>query len=92
VRPETATTAGAETGARRDAHRRDRNLALELVRTTECAALASARWIGRGDEIEGGLFARHWNWLGSWEEGLRAAGLPEPGEVAAKRRSPTGPT
>jgi hypothetical protein len=43
VRPETATTAGAETGARRDAHRRDRNQALELMRTTEYAALASAR-------------------------------------------------
>jgi len=30
--------------------RPDRNLALELVRTTEYAALASARWIGRGDK------------------------------------------
>ena len=29
----------------------DRNLALELVRVTEAAALASARWIGRGDKI-----------------------------------------
>ena len=28
----------------------DRNLALELVRVTEAAALASSRWIGRGDE------------------------------------------
>src|SRR5918911_3450428 len=28
----------------------DRNLAMELVRTTEYAALASARWIGRGDK------------------------------------------
>src|SRR6185295_7964290 len=28
-----------------------RNLALELVRVTEAAALASARWIGRGDKI-----------------------------------------
>ena len=28
----------------------DRNLALELVRTTEYAALAAARWIGRGDK------------------------------------------
>jgi fructose-1,6-bisphosphatase II len=31
--------------------RPDRNLALELVRVTEAAALASARWIGRGDKI-----------------------------------------
>jgi len=31
--------------------RPDRNLALEVVRVTEAAALASARWIGRGDKI-----------------------------------------
>jgi fructose-1,6-bisphosphatase II len=31
--------------------RPDRNLALELVRVTEAAALASAGWIGRGDKI-----------------------------------------
>ena len=29
----------------------DRNLALELVRVTEAAALAAARWLGRGDKI-----------------------------------------
>ena len=29
----------------------DRNLALELVRVTEAAALASARWVGFGDKI-----------------------------------------
>ena len=28
----------------------DRNLALELVRVTESAALAAARWMGRGDK------------------------------------------
>jgi fructose-1,6-bisphosphatase II len=28
----------------------DRNLALELVRTTEAAALAASRWVGRGDK------------------------------------------
>ena len=28
----------------------DRNLALELVRVTEAAALAAGRWIGRGDK------------------------------------------
>lgn len=28
----------------------DRNLALEIVRTTEAAALAAARWMGRGDK------------------------------------------
>src|SRR4051794_26736362 len=29
----------------------DRNLALELVRVTEAAALQAARWVGRGDKI-----------------------------------------
>jgi fructose-1,6-bisphosphatase II len=29
----------------------DRNLALELVRVTEAAALGAARWIGRGDKV-----------------------------------------
>ena len=28
----------------------DRNLALELVRVTEAAALSAARWVGRGDK------------------------------------------
>jgi fructose-1,6-bisphosphatase II len=31
-------------------HAPDRNLALELARVTEAAALASARWVGRGDK------------------------------------------
>ena len=29
----------------------DRNLALEMVRVTEAAALAAARWVGRGEKI-----------------------------------------
>ena len=29
----------------------DRNLALELVRTTEAAAMAASRWMGRGDKL-----------------------------------------
>src|SRR4051794_14201519 len=44
-RTATETAAG-----RPDGRRPDRNLALELVRTTEYAALACARWIGRGDK------------------------------------------
>jgi fructose-1,6-bisphosphatase II len=32
-------------------NRPDRNLALELVRVTESAAMAAARWVGRGDKI-----------------------------------------
>ena len=31
-------------------HAPDRNLALELVRVTEAAAMGAARWIGRGDK------------------------------------------
>ena len=31
--------------------RPDRNLALELVRVTEAAALAASRWVGAGDKI-----------------------------------------
>jgi fructose-1,6-bisphosphatase II len=34
----------------RKAETPDRNLALELARTTEVAALAAARWMGRGDK------------------------------------------
>ncbi|MGH2695319.1 MAG: class II fructose-bisphosphatase [Actinomycetota bacterium] len=35
---------------RADGRAPDRNLALELVRVTEAAALAAARWMGRGDK------------------------------------------
>src|SRR5918997_461778 len=34
-----------------ETERPDRNLALELVRVTEAAALAAGPWIGRGDKI-----------------------------------------
>jgi fructose-1,6-bisphosphatase II len=43
-----AQTAGSTAGA--GTVRPDRNLAMELVRTTESAALACARWIGRGEK------------------------------------------
>jgi fructose-1,6-bisphosphatase II len=33
-----------------DPHAPDRNLALDLVRVTEAAAMAAARWMGRGDK------------------------------------------
>ncbi len=33
-----------------DPRRPDRNLAMELVRVTEAAALAASRWVGRGDK------------------------------------------
>src|SRR5438874_10836417 len=35
----------------RSDERPDRNLALEIVRVTEAASLAAARWVGRGDKI-----------------------------------------
>ena len=37
----------------------DRNLALELVRATEAAALACARYIGGGDELLADGYTRH---------------------------------
>ena len=36
----------------RETTKPDRNLALEMVRVTEAAALAAARWVGRGDKEE----------------------------------------
>jgi fructose-1,6-bisphosphatase II len=45
---ETAET-GAQAGSSGSAP--DRNLALELVRVTESAAMAAGRWVGRGDKI-----------------------------------------
>ena len=45
---ETAET-GAHAGSSGSAP--DRNLALELVRVTESAAMAAGQWIGRGDKI-----------------------------------------
>ena len=45
-----ARTASDTAAGRPDGRRPDRNLALELVRTTEYAALACARWIGRGEK------------------------------------------
>jgi fructose-1,6-bisphosphatase II len=42
--------AGAVEQPTRTTNRPDRNLALDLVRVTEAAALAAGRWIGRGDK------------------------------------------
>src|SRR4051812_36303707 len=41
-------------GFRADRPAPDRNLALELVRVTEAAAMAAGRWVGRGDKNGGG--------------------------------------
>ncbi|WP_016700627.1 class II fructose-bisphosphatase [Actinoalloteichus spitiensis] len=48
----TPGTEGAENQARSGATP-DRNLAMELVRVTEAAAMASGRWVGRGDKNGG---------------------------------------
>src|SRR6187397_3579733 len=39
-----------ESSAPLTSSRPDRNLALELVRVTEAAAMAAGRWVGRGDK------------------------------------------
>ena len=45
------TTPGTAAPRRREAP--DRNLAMELVRVTEAAAMAAGRWVGRGDKNGG---------------------------------------
>ena len=45
------TTPANATPRRREAP--DRNLAMELVRVTEAAAMAAGRWVGRGDKNGG---------------------------------------
>src|SRR6266496_685128 len=47
----TMTEVPAELAVRREAP--DRNLALELARVTEAAAMAAGRWVGRGDKNGG---------------------------------------
>jgi fructose-1,6-bisphosphatase II len=47
----TSGNAGTPTARRREAP--DRNLALELVRVTEAAAMAAGRWVGLGDKNGG---------------------------------------
>jgi fructose-1,6-bisphosphatase II len=46
-------TTGATSGDGRRREAPDRNLAMELVRVTEAAAMAAGRWVGRGDKIGG---------------------------------------
>src|SRR5579863_1421325 len=47
---ENVTTAGIPGAPEPGKHAPSRNLALELVRVTEAAAMAAARWVGRGDK------------------------------------------
>jgi len=49
--PETTAPTNGNGNRRREAP--DRNLAMELVRVTEAAAMAAGRWVGRGDKIGG---------------------------------------
>jgi fructose-1,6-bisphosphatase II len=46
----TAADQDADPPAEPDTEAPDRNLALELARVTESAAMAAARWVGRGDK------------------------------------------
>ena len=54
----------------------ERNLAFDLVRVTEAAALASARWLGRGDKNAGD---------GAAVDALEQAFVGQIGDVAADR-------
>ena len=49
----TAGTAGTTEVGQDQPEKPDRNLALELVRVTEAAAMAAGRWVGRGDKNGG---------------------------------------
>ncbi|KAA2263996.1 class II fructose-bisphosphatase [Solihabitans fulvus] len=49
----SSSSEARSTGAERRREAPDRNLALELVRVTEAAAMAAGRWVGRGDKIGG---------------------------------------
>src|SRR5437773_8893995 len=49
----TAAKSRSETTPSRRHEAPDRNLALELVRVTEGAAMAAGRWVGRGDKNGG---------------------------------------
>jgi len=47
---QAAADAAADIAPEPGRHAPDRNLALELARVTEAGAMASARWVGRGDK------------------------------------------
>jgi fructose-1,6-bisphosphatase II len=49
----TSDRTGDPTAGSRRREAPDRNLALELVRVTEAAAMSAGRWVGRGDKIGG---------------------------------------
>ncbi len=76
----------------------DRNLALELVRVTEAAALASARWIGRGDKeaadqaavdgMHAVLHTIHMNGRRGDRRGREGRGADAPQRRADRRRQP----
>jgi len=49
----TSTDENAHSSSSHQGEAPDRNLALELVRVTEAAAMAAGRWVGRGDKNGG---------------------------------------
>ena len=50
VRDEVEEVADGTLGVVLQPYQPDRNIALELIRVTEAAAIAAARWSGRGDK------------------------------------------
>jgi fructose-1,6-bisphosphatase II len=48
--PESTPESGPNSPLATEPEAPDRNLAMELVRVTEAAAMAAARWVGRGDK------------------------------------------
>jgi sugar lactone lactonase YvrE len=61
----------------------DRNLAMELVRVTESAALAASRWVGRGDKLaaDGAAVDVEGNYWVAMFEGQRLLRLAPDGRV-----------
>ena len=88
-----------------ESRRPDRNLAMELVRVTEAAALAASRWVGRGDKngADGAAVAAMRAVLGTVTmDGIVVIGEGEKDDapmlyngersVTARRRSSTSPS
>jgi len=62
----------------------ERNLALELVRATEAAAMAAARWVGRGDK--NGADGAAVNAMRTMVSGVRMNGIVVIGEGEKMKR------
>src|SRR5258708_35789364 len=69
-----SATAKRSTPTKQEAFWSDRNFALEAVRVTEAAALACARWMGRGDEKKADQAA-----VNAMREALNGLSIDRPG-------------